>query len=416
MEAQIISIGTELTAGLTVDTNAAWLSGRLAALGITVGHHATIGDRIPAICDAISEAARRSRLVLVTGGLGPTPDDVTREALAAAVEQPLTTDPAALEHVRTYFAKIGRPMAKSNERQALLPRGAKSLSNTCGTAPGIRATLGESVIYAFPGVPSEMRAMFAEAVEPELAGFGGGTAIARHAVHCIGASESALAEKIADLMEPDREPHVGITAHDGIISIRITAHGADAEAADRAARCEAGVIRDRIGSQVFGGGDETLEQVVGELLMKAGATVSTAESCTGGLLAKFLTDVAGSSAYFPGGTVTYADEAKISQLAVSSELIGRYGAVSEEVAEAMANGCRQTFEADLGLSCTGIAGPSGGSSEKPVGLVYIGLADGDGCQVRRCLFPSSWDRQMIRDRACKAALNLLRLRLVARGR
>ena len=416
VNAEIISIGTELTAGLTVDTNAAWLSGRLAMLGVPVKRHITVPDEVKAVHDAIAEAAARADLILISGGLGPTPDDITREALADAMGRPLVSDPAAVKKLRAFFAKLDRRMSPSNERQAQRPEGSTFLENSEGTAPGIRAELGEAIVYVMPGVPSEMRTMFIRVVEPELISAGEGASLLTHTLHCFGAAEAAIADRIADLMSPDADPLVGITAHQSVITIRITAHGDDAEAAQRAGLSHARIIRDRLGTLVFGEGEQTLSDAVLLLLTKARHTVATAESCTGGLLAKMLTDVPGSSAYFLGGTVAYADDVKTSQLSVPHDLILRHGAVSEEIAAAMADGCRQAFGAQIGLSTTGIAGPGGGSASKPVGLVYIAVADSDGGKVRRCLFPASWDRRGIRDRACKATLNLLRLRLIDRAK
>ena len=411
MDAEIISVGTELTCGLTVDTNAAWLSQRLAAIGVIVARHVTVPDDGGVTAEAIRDACARSGLVLINGGLGPTPDDLTRGALADALGKPLIKHAESLRHMRSMFERRRRPMPPSNERQAWLPKGAQALDNTCGTAPGIRAKSGSSLIFAMPGVPKEMQTMFKRSIEPELRALGRGAVVTR-TVNCFGASEARIAAQIEDLMAIGREPTVGITASEGVIRVRVFARGANVEAARAAAQVDAAEVRRRFGSLVFGEDDQTLQQAVAALLLKAGRTLAVAESCTGGLLDKHLTDVPGSSNYFLGGFVTYANEAKIAQLGIASELIDRHGAVSEEVARTLAVGCRDRTGADYALAVTGIAGPGGGTADKPVGLVYIALADAGGCDVTRELMGEHLDRASIRDRTCKVALNLLRIRLM----
>ncbi len=382
--------------------------------GVNVVRHVTVADDVGAIAESIRAAFDRRDLLLINGGLGPTPDDLTRDALAEALGRPLMEDADSLRRIRSLFAQWQRPMPAANARQAWLPEGTQALENTCGTAPGIRAELGSTQIFAMPGVPNEMMAMFERSVEPTVATSGAG-AIVTHTLNCFGASEANIAGQIEDLMRVGRKPTVGITACEGVIGVRVFARGDDAAAARAAADIDAAEVRRRLGPLVFGEQEQTLQEAVAALLFETGRTVSVAESCTGGLLAKRLTDVPGSSDYFLGGLVTYANEAKVAQLGVGPELIERHGAVSEEVAHAMADGCRIRFETDYALSVTGIAGPGGGTPDKPVGLVYIGLAEAGRCNVERRLIGEHLDRASIRDRTCKVALNLLRRRLMKTG-
>ncbi|HUU83758.1 MAG TPA: competence/damage-inducible protein A [Phycisphaerae bacterium] len=423
MRAELISIGTELAAGITVDTNAAWLAGRLAEVGIPAVRHVTVADDRAEVAAELRRAAGGAELVVVTGGLGPTEDDLTRPALADALGVGLRTSSTALEQVRAYFLRAGRKWHESNARQAEFPEGTTPIENRWGTAPGIRAVVGASIVYCLPGVPREMAEMFAAAVLPEIErrvvgggdggghGLGSGGVILTRTLRCFGAGESNIGEQIADLMQPGRAVSVGTTAQEGMIGVRFTARAASRAEADALIEADMNEARRRLGVLVFGADDQTLESVVGALLVDRGLTLSTAESCTGGLLAKRLTDVPGSSAFFVRGAVTYSNASKTEVLGVDAGLIEEHGAVSAEVAEAMAVGCREQAGTDFALSTTGIAGPSGGSAEKPVGLVYIALADSAGCRVRRFTFGEYLPRPSIRDRACSTALNLLRTRL-----
>ncbi|MGB2986293.1 MAG: competence/damage-inducible protein A [Phycisphaerae bacterium] len=412
MDAVILSIGNELTTGQAVDTNAAWLSAALTRFGISVVQHVTVDDDLDRICAAIRQALGGSDIVIITGGLGPTPDDLTRQAFADAVGEPLEQNAEALEHIRTMFARWQRPMSESNKVQALIPRGCEVIPNERGTAPGIRYRRGDVQLFALPGVPAEMQAMFNATIASALEAQTGGARTHQARLLCYGISEAKVGEVIGDLMKRDRNPLVGTTALGGVISVRVVARGNDENDAKRLVAADLSEIRRRLGTVVFGEGDDSLEAVVARLLTQQGQTIATAESCTGGLLAKRLTDVPGSSAYFLRGYVTYSNEAKTELVNVASELIAVEGAVSEPVARAMASGCRTAAGSDFALSITGIAGPTGGSPpDKPVGLVYIGLADSDGVEVKRFLFGEHLARDEIRDRSCKMALNLLRIRI-----
>ena len=412
MDAVIISCGTELTTGQCVDTNSAWLSAQLTPVGVHVVEHITVGDDVAHLVFVIRRAFDAANLVIITGGLGPTLDDITREAIAAALGVPLVENAGALTQIRALFERWQRSMPESNHRQAMIPRGCDVIRNPCGTAPGIRYVNGDRMLFAFPGIPAEMQAMFNAEVLPQLNAASGGATIESARLLCFGISEAKLGEILSDLMQRGRNPSVGTTASQAILSVRVLAEGASPEEARTLLQTDVDLIRRRLGTLVFGEGDDTLEAVVARLLIEQHKTIATAESCTGGLLAKRLTDISGSSAYFLRGYVPYADSAKVELVGVPADLISRYGAVSEPVAEAMALGCRRAAGADYALSITGIAGPTGGSPpEKPIGLVYIGLAHSAGVETLRVLCGEHLTRVEIRDRSCKTALNLLRLLL-----
>lgn len=419
MKAVILSVGDELVLGQTVDTNSAWISQQLATIGIPVVSHHTVGDVQSDIEAAIASAALAGDVVLVSGGIGPTDDDLTRQALANVLKQPLELESRWLEHVRAYFQKLGRDMPQKNQVQAMIPRTAELIWNDNGTAAGISATLEQqghkSRIHVMPGVPKEMKAMFTRSILPTLsAGHG---IILQKIIHTFGAGESTIAEKLGDLMKRGRNPSVGTTVAGGIVSVRINATFADKAQASRELESTAAAIREALGDLIFGEDHQTLPSVVGAMLRTATlegepVTVATAESCTGGLLAKYLTDEAGASAYFSAGYVTYANDLKTRELDVDPQLIVNAGAVSESVACAMAAGARLNAGADYALSVTGIAGPDGGTAEKPVGTVWIGLAGPTVEHARRFVFTG--DREMIRDRAAKMALTVLRFALLGR--
>jgi nicotinamide-nucleotide amidase len=410
--AWIIAIGTELTLGQTVDTNSAWLAQRLAALGLRSTRHICVGDEHDEICRVLREALAAADVVLVSGGLGPTADDLTRAALAEVAGVDLEEDAARLEQIRRFFVARGRDMQPANRVQALLPRGSRALENPCGTAPGIRIALGGVPLYALPGVPFEMRAMFERHVEPELRDSAGGAVLLSRRLNCFGVGEAEIGARLQDLMVRGRNPEVGTTASLGIIGVRINARSATAVEAAALLDSAERAVRTRLGTLVFGREEETLAGTVGHLLRERGATLALAESCTGGLVGKWITDVPGSSAWFRGALVTYADSAKSSLAAVPPALLASHGAVSAEVAAALAAGARSRFDANYSLGVTGIAGPAGGTPEKPVGTVYIALA-GPGVVEGRCLrLGADSSRAAIRERAAAGALNLLRLTLL----
>jgi len=411
MNAFIVAVGNELTSGQTVDTNSAYLARQLVAMGIETVGHVTVGDDRAAICRALEAAAGQAELVLVTGGLGPTADDLTRHGLADAMGARLVLDEASLVELEDFFRRRGRQMVAANRVQAMFPVGSRPIPNSNGTAAGIEAELDGSRIYITPGVPHEMRTMFADHIAPRLPA--AGRVLVERVLHTFGTGESDVAARITDLMDRDANPMVGTTVAAGLISIRITARGADADEADALADQTIAELRSRLGEWVVGEGEATVASAVGEMLRQRGRTLATAESCTGGLVGRWITDVAGASEYYLGGVISYADDVKRDTLGVSEQLLREHGAVSEPVAAAMAAGCRDRFGADWSIALTGIAGPAGGSGQKPVGLVYIALAGPEGVTVHRHVYPGT--RETIRRRAATAALNHLRLALMRGG-
>ena len=411
MKAEIISIGTEITSGQNLDTNCQWLSKRLAEIGIPVGWHTTIADDLEDNIAAFRIAAGRAGLVLTTGGLGPTQDDLTREVLAKVAGVELVFHPESFEQIKQMFARRHRSMTERNRVQALFPVGSEPIPNANGTAPGIWMQIGNCLIVAMPGVPSEMFAMFETQVKPRLLqmGLGGGVLIERK-INTFGLGESALEEKLFDLTRRGHVPEIGITASDAVISLRIFARAATtAEAYLQIAPVEK-TIRERLGNMVFGVDDEELQDVVVRLLREKRQTLAVAEGVTGGLVARRLCRVPGASVCFRGGIVAYDNALKREMLAVPQSLVDEHGAVSAAVAEAMAVGCRTRFRTDLAVSTVGVAGPDGGTPEKPVGLVYVGLAWNGGASSKS--FNWGGTRTEVQSRTAKLAMNLVRLHLL----
>jgi nicotinamide-nucleotide amidase len=413
MKAEILSIGSELTSGQNLDTNSQWLSRRLAEIGIAVGWHTTVADDFDDGVEAFRLATRRAGLVLASGGLGPTQDDLTREVLARVAGVELGLHAESLEQIRQMFARRNRTMPERNRVQAMFPAGAEPIPNERGTAPGIWMRVGECLVAAVPGVPSEMHAMFESQVKPRLhaIGLGGGILVQRK-INCFGAGESAVEEKLLDLTRRGHVPEVGITVGDATISLRIMARAANtAEALTQIEPVER-TIRERLGDLVFGVEDEELQDVVVRLLGEKRRTLATAESVTAGLVAHRVGSVPGASACFRGGIVAYDNHVKIEMLGVPQELIDAHGVVSGPVAEAMAVGARTRFRTDFAVSTVGIAGPGGGSPDKPVGLVHVGLAWDGGASSRSF----SWigTRYEVQSRTAKLALDRVRLRLMTK--
>jgi nicotinamide-nucleotide amidase len=421
MNAIILSIGDELILGQTTDTNSAWLSRELAAMGCAVSAHVTVGDDQRAIEATMRESAGRCDLLICTGGIGPTPDDLTRQALAAVMNAPLELDEDWLQTIRDYFAARGRDMPQTNAIQAMIPRGARLIRNQAGTAAGMHAQVesaasspGACDVFVMPGVPSEMTQMFARDVLPCLRARTGGAVILSRTLHTFGVGESAVAEMLGELMDRNRNPSVGTTVSQGIVSLRVNArfdsHARASEELERTvAQCRA-----RLGDLIFGQDEQRLQDPVAALLIAQHKTVTTAESCTGGLVAKMLTDVSGSSGYFKVGFITYSNQAKYERLGVPTEMLNLYGAVSEPVVSAMATNARRLAKADFALAVSGIAGPTGGSASKPVGTVCIGLAFDPAQPPLARTFHFPGEREWIRDRAAKMALTMLRFHLLDR--
>jgi nicotinamide-nucleotide amidase len=413
MRAEIIAIGTELTSGQSLDSNSQWLSQQLSALGLETAFHTTISDNMDDHLTAFRIATARTDLVLMTGGLGPTQDDLTREALAQVAGVKLVEDADSLAAIEAMFARRNRVMTERNRVQALFPEGAEVLSNPVGTAPGIWMHVDRAWVACMPGVPHEMKRMFAEQVVPRLRknGWVSRVTVFRK-INLFGKGESEIEAQAMDLTARGRVPEVGITAHDSTISFRISASGKNEEEARLLIEPTAQLIRERFGSLVVGEGSIDVPEAMVALLQAKRATLATAESCTGGVIAQMITAIAGVSASYLGGVVSYANSAKTELLAVPQELIETHGAVSPQVAAAMAEGARQRMGADFGLATTGIAGPGGGTAEKPIGLVYLGLATASGTQTRRLDIGSDQPRDIIQRRSAKAALNWVRLSLL----
>jgi nicotinamide-nucleotide amidase len=412
-KASILSIGNELLNGQTVDTNAAHIAGRLRTISLPVVSIHNVPDEVPAIVRALALATSEADVVVATGGLGPTDDDLTRQAFAQFLGVEVVLRPDLLEKVKQFFDRRGIEMPARNASQAYLPQGATPLENEMGTAPGIQAEKGGKLLFSLPGVPMEMRHMFDTLVLPRLRSLVSGQAIAVRRLRCFGAGESKIADMIGDAMQRGRNPLVNCTVQTGVISLEVVATAASQAEAERMAEQEERSLRKSLGNLVYGMDDQTLAEVVGEKLAQMGQTIAVAESCTGGLLAKLITDIPGSSQYFTYGWVTYSNEAKSHELDVPPEMIEEYGAVSEQVATAMAQGARRKAGTDYAIAITGIAGPGGGTEQKPVGLVYIAVDDRDGTDTSRYLF--SFDRGSVRLRAAQTALNLLRLKLDLTG-
>jgi nicotinamide-nucleotide amidase len=407
-KASIVSIGNELLSGQTVNSNAAYLGAELLATGIPVVSSYTVGDEIHAVVRAFEQAGADADMVVATGGLGPTDDDLTRQAMAKFLGVELQLRDDLMEKIERFFAGRDVPMPERNRIQAYIPAGAEALPNI-GTAPGIRAESNGKLFFALPGVPSEMKRMFEESVLPELWQLAGGQAVAVRKLRCFGAGESAIAELLGDMMERGRNPLVNSTVSSGVITLHVIASARDKREAEKMARKDEQTLRGVLGKLIYGTGDQTLAEVVGQALAQQKKTIAVAESCTGGCLAKLLTDVPGASRYFTQGWIAYCDQAKTSELGVPAGLIEKHGAVSEQVAEAMAQGARKRAGTDLAIGITGIAGPSGGTEQKPVGLVYISVDSGVGREIKQCVF--SHDRCFVQLRAAQTALNMLRLKL-----
>jgi nicotinamide-nucleotide amidase len=418
---ETLAVGTELLLGDIVNGNAAWLGHELAVHGFDVVAGAVVGDNVERIAEAIRAACSRSDALIITGGLGPTQDDLTREAIAAVADVALVRDGRIVAGLIERAAGLGRELPQRNLRQADVPAGAAVMENARGTAPGLQMELGSAssnaVVYALPGVPHEMTAMFTGQVLPDLLRrAGGGAAIVSRVLHTIGLWESAVAEMLGDLdatfgeerAHDPRTPTLAYLAGGGEVRVRITAKApTEAEARERIAPVE-GLVRSALGPAVYGADDETIDSVVHGLLQQRSETVAVAESLTGGLLAARLTATPGASVSFRGGVVAYATDLKVGLLGISPDLINRVGAVAAETAAAMAIGVRDRLGADYGLALTGVAGPTE-QEGKPPGLVYAALATPFATVGRELRLPG--DRDQIRQLAVTVALDLLRRQL-----
>lgn len=409
MGAEIVSIGTELLTGLGRNTNAERIVEALAAIGVSVDYITTVGDDSGRLSEALRAAVHRAPVVITTGGLGATPDDMTRKTIATVFRRRLVLDETVLASIRARYRERGIEMPAIVEAQALVPRGAQVIENPRGTAPGLHFKHQQCEVFVLPGVASECEAMLAHYVVPRLKGLGWGVVTGRRVVRTIGLSETLIAERLSGLETEGVPLDVGYLPHTQGVDITLTTSGSDAgwvgEVLDLAERR----VEEAVGAAVYGHGRETLPQVVGAALAARGLTVALAESFTAGGMGAALTTIPGSSRYFLGGVVAYSNRAKQEFLGVSPSTLERVGAVSAEVAEEMAAGARARFGADLALSSTGIAGPDGGSTEKPVGLCHLGIATAEGTRSVRYVFGGS--RAEVTGRAVFYALDLLRRHL-----
>jgi nicotinamide-nucleotide amidase len=424
MRAEVIIIGDEILQGQIADTNSPFIAEKLTLEGIEVAFSTCVGDDINRIAEALDVAGSRADVIIATGGLGPTTDDLTKKAVVKVFKKNLVFHEQILKKIEKSFEARGMPMPKINQNQALLPHGAKPLANRWGVAPGIfietNAESGErqTLFFALPGVPLEMKWMLENEVLPILKSRKSGTFVAHRKLRTTGIPESAIYEKIEGLIDPKDDAKIAFLPSYLGVDIRLGASTPNQLNAtiDQKGEAQARIeelekkIREILGNYIYGTGDQRLEEVVGKLLSKKRKTIAVAESCTGGLIGARFTNVSGSSKYFERGIVSYSNQAKTELLGIPPGIIEKHGAVSEEVAILMAEGVRKLAKTDYGLSATGIAGPTGGTPEKPVGLVYIGFAHENDSFAQKLQFME--DRLTNRERAAQAALNMVRLFLI----
>ena len=407
---EIVAVGTELLLGDLVDTNTAEIAQALAQIGIDVYATHAVGDNRARIAHALSATLSRAHGVITTGGLGPTIDDLTKEAVCDVLGVQTELHEPALRSMERRFAARGRTMRENNRKQALLPTGSTVLENNHGTAPGFIAHIDGKFIAALPGVPVEMRAMLADQLLPWLRErYGTNDAIYTRVLHTVDLAESEIDHRIGDLLAAGENPKIAVLAHDYRVDVKLCAKAASAARAQAMLTPLQAEIEQRLRGHVFGTDERTLPGAIGSLLRERDQSIALAESCTGGSLAAALTSVAGSSKSFVGGIVAYSDDVKIEQLGVDPELLQRHGAVSEEVAVAMAQGARKRLGASVALSTTGVAGPEGGTPEKPVGLVWLGFAGERAVKALRLQFHG--DRANVVNSAKTLALGWLWRRL-----
>ncbi len=410
MRAEIIATGTELLSGGVPDTNSLFLAEELMLCGIEIAFKTVVGDDERDMEEALRRALERVDAVIITGGIGPTEDDITRKVLAKIVKRRLVLNEEALKAIHARLAGRGREHATSNDCQALLPAGVRMLANPVGIAPGFYLEEEGRFLAVLPGVPSEMEAMFSEGLRPVLEErFGNRSFIRRRILRTVGLSESAVNQTLQDILK--QEPRIaGLTAKETGVDIRIVLRESSAERSQAIIQKIEKLVRERLGDAVYGVDGQEMAEVVGALLKQRRLRLAVAESCTGGMIGSRITEIAGSSEYFDRAAVVYSNEAKTSMLGVPKELIEKHGAVSSEVAAAMAQGIRQTAKTDIGLAATGLAGPGNESKEKPAGLVYIGLATAEGVKTNEFRFLGT--RAQIRLKTSQLALDMVRRHLI----
>lgn len=406
MKAEIIAVGSELLTPDRVDTNSLFLTAQLNRLGVEVTRKTVVSDDLADLRDAFQGAMDRVELVIASGGLGPTEDDRTREAVADLLGRKLERDPSVMSKIEARFRQLARPMSEVNKRQAMVPEGAAVLDNARGTAPGLWLESQGRIVILLPGPPHELKAMFTAQVEPRLARLSTGVRLVARELRIAGMGESDVDQRIAPIYTRHGNVQTTILTAPGEIQVHLRAWSADIPAAERLLQeIQEGIVL-ALGEAVFTVAGQSMEEVVARELTMHQATIATAESCTGGLLAERLTRVSGSSVYFLGGVVSYSNTLKSAWVDVPAEVIESRGAVSAEVAVALADGIRRRTGATLGVGITGVAGPTGGTPEKPVGMVHVAIADASGSKERGVLFPGERDR--IRWQASQTALDLVR--------
>lgn len=409
MRAEIVSIGTEILLGHIINTNAAYLSKKLAALGIDLYYQTAVGDNPARLASALEEALSRSDIVFTTGGLGPTVDDITLYAIGSAVSRPLAFNKKIEKLIKVHFKKRGlKKPPEGAMRQAYIPRGAVWFENKVGTAPGIVAERGKKLVIALPGPPQELIPIFEKNIVPYLRkkGLARGRTIKTKTLKVAGLVEAEVNRIVKDLLSIGPATTLGIYVHLGEVDLKITTKAKNEKIARRNIAKVEKKIRKRLGNHIYGADAETLEYAVGKILAKKKKNLALAESCTGGLIANRITNISGSSGYFKMGVIAYSNKAKINLLGVSEKKLKKYGAVSKEVAFEMASGVKKLAKTDIGVAVTGIAGPKGGTKKKPVGLVYIAAASDGRKFVKKCGFIGN--REEIKLQSSTAALDLLR--------
>ena len=408
MNAEIISVGTELLMGQIVNTNAQYISQRLAELGVNVYFHSVVGDNKERITGMLKLALQRSELVVVTGGLGPTQDDITKETVAEILGLALSIDKKSEDNLRQFFKNINKPMSSSNIKQAMIPYGAVVIPNSNGTAPGCIINFGEITIVLLPGPPKEMKPMLDKFIDYYLNTCK--TVIRSRFLKIFGLGESTVEEKIIDLIKVQTNPTIAPYIDEGEVILRVTARCSDEKEAEKLMNPILDEIKNRLGHYIYSMQGEALEEVVLKLLKEQKKTIAVAESCTGGMIASRLTKVPGASEVFERGVVSYSNEAKMNLLGVNRQVLEQFGAVSHEVAKQMADCIRKNSATNIGLSITGIAGPGGGTPERPVGLVYIALSDENDTESWEFRFFG--DRGRIRNLSVLSALDVIRKKLI----
>ena len=409
MDAEIIAVGSELLTPHRHDTNSLYLTGKLNSLGIEVQFKTVVGDHPERLASVFRSALERSKLIILMGGLGPTEDDINRQVVADVLGRALQEVSEIIERIAARYARTGRKMPPNNARQALVPEGAEWLPNHKGTAPGIWIEQDGTTIVMLPGPPHELEAMFEDQCLPRLKGRISAGWIRTRVIKVAGLPESEVDQRIAPIYKPYNNPSTTILSTGGAIEVHLTARGATQEEADALLDELTEKIEPALGDHIFSTRGETLEEVVGMYLVMKQKTLATAESCTGGLLGERITRVPGSSEYYLGGAVCYSNEMKTRFAGVSPRLLEMHGAVSKPVAQALAEGIRRKTNASIGIGVTGVAGPGGGTEEKPVGMVFISVADDRGTEVREFRFPG--DRERVRLLSSQFALEMLRRRI-----